>query len=278
MTLAQMFHDPYLSQVIGRALCVGILVALCAALLGVSLVLRRFSMIGDGLSHVGFGAMAVATVLGMTDYTLEIAIPIVVAAAFVILRLGENSRLHGDSAVALLSTGAIAVGSLIFNFSGTRNTDVCNSLFGSASIITLTNKDLILSIVLSLCVLTLFLLFYRQIFAITFDEPFARACGLPAGAYQSMIAVLTAVTIVLGMKMMGAVMISGLVVFPALSAMRFCRTFRAVTVWAALIAVFCLIVGFFIACVLSFQTGPTVVCVNLAVYVLCALIGKKAVK
>ena len=182
MSLYQMLTDPYLSGVIFRALTVGILVSLCAALLGVNLVLRKLSMIGDGLSHVGFGAMAVATVVGMADFTLEIAIPIVIAAAFAILRLGENHKLHGDSAVALLSTGAVAVGSLIFNFSGTRNTDVCNSLFGSASIITLTDKDLWLSVALSLCVLALFLLFYRQIFAITFDETHSKASGLPTGA------------------------------------------------------------------------------------------------
>lgn len=274
MSLYQMLTDPYLSGVIFRALTVGILVSLCAALLGVNLVLRKLSMIGDGLSHVGFGAMAVATVVGMADFTLEIAIPIVIAAAFAILRLGENHKLHGDSAVALLSTGAVAVGSLIFNFSGTRNTDVCNSLFGSASIITLTDKDLWLSVALSLCVLALFLLFYRQIFAITFDETHAKASGLPTGAYQSMIAVLTAVTIVLGMKMMGAIMISGLVVFPALTAMRVCRTFRAVTVTAAITAVFCLVTGFFLACIFSFQTGPCVVCVNLLLYGVLALVRR----
>ena len=271
MSLFTLFADPYLSQVVLRALSVGVLVSLCAALLGVSLVLRRFSMLGDGLSHVGFGAMAVASVIGMTDYTLEIAIPIVIAAAFLILRLNENSRLQADSAVALLSTGAIAVGSLIFNFSGTRNTDVCNSLFGSASLITLTDKDLFLSIGLSVCVLALFLLFYRQIFAITFDETFARATGMPTGLYQSLLAILTAVTIVLGMKMMGAIMIAGLVVFPALTAMRLCKTFRAVVLCAAAVSVLCLITGFLAACCFSLQTGPAVVTVNLVLYALCAL-------
>lgn len=273
MTIAEMFQNPFIARIIVKALIVGVLVSLCASLLGVSLVLKRLSMIGDGLSHVGFGALAIATVLDLGDYSMEVSIPIVIAAAFFLLKLGESTRLKGDAAIALFSTGAIAVGSLIYNYSGSRNTDICNSLFGSASIITLGDKDLILSVVLSVIVLAFFVVFYNKIFAITFDEGFSKATGIRAELMKLLIAVLTAVTIVLGMKMMGAIMISALIIFPALSSMRVCRSFRSVVICSAVVSVVCFVIGFLAACRLSYQTGATVATVNLIAFLLMALAG-----
>ncbi len=273
MSIADIFNNPFIAEVVIKALVVGVLVSLCASLLGVSLVLKRLSMIGDGLAHVGFGAMAVAMVLDLNDFSLEVSIPIVVAAAFLMLKLSESDRLKGDAAIAIFSTGAVAVGSLLFNYTGTRNTDVCNSLFGSASIITLDSKELWISIILSVSVIAFFIICYNRIFAVTFDEGFSKATGLKTEFYKLMIAVLTAVTIVLGMKMMGAIMISALITFPALSAMRVCRSFRSVVICAAGISVVCFVVGFFTACRLSYQTGATVATVELAAFLVCVIIG-----
>lgn len=266
MTLADIFSDPFLTKIVIKALIVGTLVSLSASMLGASLVLKRYSMIGDGLSHVGFFSLAIATVLGLADYSMELSIPIVIVCAFLILRLRENSHIKGDAAIALLSTGAIAVGSLIYNFSGTRSTDICNSLFGSASIITLTEKELIMSICLSVAVILLFALFYNKIFAVTFDETFSSATGIRTDLYKSLIAILTAVTIVIGMQMMGSIMISALVIFPALTAMRVCRSFKGVVLFSTVLAVICFLIGFFVACRLSFQTGATVVTVHILVF------------
>lgn len=267
MSFSEMFATPLLLQIILRAMVVGVLVSLCCSLLGVNLVLRRFSMIGDGLSHVGFGAIALAAVCDMGQWELEFALPIVVVAAVLILRMSERSRTHGDAAIALLATGAVAIGSLLYNYSAQRNVDICNSLFGSASVLTLSDKDLVLSLVLSAVVLALFVLCYHKLFAITFDETFARATGVRTQVYKTLLAVLTAVTIVLGMKLMGAIMISGLVVFPAMSAMRLCRSFRAVVLTSGALAVLCFVVGFFTACRLSWQNGPTVIAVHTLVFV-----------
>ena len=273
MTLVEMFSDPLLVKIIVKALVVGVLVSLCASLLGVSLVLKRFSMIGDGLSHVGFCVLAIATVLGLKQYSLELGVPAVIITAFFLLRLTENSKMKGDSALALISTGSIALGSLIYNFSDSRNTDICNSLFGSASIITLTDKDLILSVVLSIAVIVLFALSYHKIFAITFDESFSKATGIKVNLYNILLAVLTAVTVVVGMRMMGAIMISALVVFPALSAMRVCKSFRGVVIVSAIISIITFVVGFFLACRMSFQTGATVVSVQVITFAIFALLG-----
>ncbi len=273
MTISEIFSNPLLLRIVVKALIVGILVSLCASLLGVSLVLKRFSMIGDGLSHVGFCALAIATVLGLKEYSLEIGVPVVIITAFFLLRLTENSKLKGDSALALVSTGSIALGSLVYNFSDTRNTDICNSLFGSASIITLTDKDLILSIILSIATIVLFALSYHKLFAITFDENFSRATGIKVSVYNVLLAVLTAITVVVGMRMMGAIMISALVVFPALSAMRVCKSFRSVVITSAIISVLTFIIGFFVACKQSFQTGATVVSVQVVTFVIFAFIG-----
>lgn len=268
MRFSDMFASPLLMQIVLRALVVGVLVSLCCALLGVNLVLRRFSMIGDGLSHVGFGAIALAAVCGLSQWELEFALPVVIVAAVLILRMSEHSHTQGDAAIALLATGAVAVGSLLYNYSPQRNADICNSLFGSASVLTLTDKDLLLSLVLSAVVLALFILCYHKLFAITFDEVFARATGVHTQAYKTLLAVLTAVTIVLGMKLMGAIMISGLVVFPAMSAMRLCKSFRGVVLCSGGLAVVCFVAGFFTACRLSWQTGPTVIAVHTLVFAL----------
>ena len=273
MTLVEMFSDPLLVRIIVKALIVGVLVSLCASLLGVSLVLKRFSMIGDGLSHVGFCVLAIATVLGLKQYSLELGVPAVIITAFFLLRLTENSKMKGDSALALISTGSIALGSLIYNFSDSRNTDICNSLFGSASIITLTDKDLILSVILSIAVIILFALSYHKLFAITFDENFSKATGIKVNLYNILLAVLTAVTVVVGMRMMGAIMISALVVFPALSAMRVCKSFRGVVIVSAIVSIITFVVGFFLACRMSFQTGATVVSVQVITFAIFAVLG-----
>ena len=207
-----------------RAFVVGSLVALCSALLGVSLVLKRYSMIGDGLSHVGFGALAVAASLNLAPLT--VAIPVVILAAVLLLRIRGNSRIKGDAAIALISTSSLAVGVMVISMTTGMNTDVYNYMFGS--ILAMSDEDVVLSVAMAVIVLALFVFFYHKIFAITFDETFARATGVKADLYNTLIAVLTAVTIVLGMRMMGALLISSLIIFPALTSMRVCRTFKSV--------------------------------------------------
>ncbi len=275
MSIADILSSPWLLSVIVRALAVGLLVSLCASLLGVSLVLKRYSMIGDGLSHVGFGALAVSTLLDLgTDFSLEISIPIVILAAFIILRISESSKISGDSAIAMISTGSMAVGIVIYSFTSGYTTDVCNSLFGSASIITLTNKDLILSIALSVCVLVLFILSYSRIFAVTFDETFATATGVKSGLYKMLIAFLTAVTVVLGMRMLGSIMISALIVFPTLTSMRLCKTFKSVAICACAVSAVCFVIGFFLSCIFAIPAGASVVLVNIAAFISFAIISK----
>jgi zinc transport system permease protein len=225
-----------------RALIVGLLVSLSSSLLGVSLVLKRFSMIGDGLAHVGFGALAVATAFNWAP--LVVSIPVTVIAAFLLLRLSENSKIKGDAAIALVSASALAIGVFVISATTGMNTDVDNYLFGS--ILTLSSSDVWLSVGLCLIVLLLFIVFYNRIFAITFDENFAKATGVPTAVYNSLLAVLVALTIVIGMRMMGALLISSLVIFPALSAMQHGRNFKVVTVSAAIIAVVCFCLGLLI--------------------------------
>ena len=202
-----------------RALIVGLLVSLCASLLGVSLVLKRYSMIGDGLSHVGFGALAIAT--AMNAAPLKVSVPVVVFAAFMLLRISENSKIKGDAAIALISTGSLAIGVIVISMTTGMNTDVCNYMFGS--ILAMSKDDVFLSISLSIIVLILFVVFYHKIFAVTFDENFAKATGTNTGVYNMLIAFLTAITIVLGMRMMGALLISSLIIFPSLTSMRLCN-------------------------------------------------------
>lgn len=252
-----------------RAIIVGILVSLCAALLGVSLVLKRYSMIGDGLSHVGFGALALATVLNAAP--LAVAIPVVVVAAFLLLRLSENSKIKGDSAIALISTSALAFGVLAVSLTTGVNTDIFNYMFGS--ILAMKQSDVVLSIVLSVAVIFLFLIFYNKIFAVTFDETFAKATGTHAGAYNMLIAFLTAITIVLGMRMMGALLISSLIVFPTLTAMRVFKSFKSVVVSSAVISVVCFLVGITVSYAFSAPTGASVVMANLASFLIFSLVS-----
>lgn len=278
MTVNEIFSSEFMRELVIRALIVGFLVSLCSSLLGVSLVLKRFSMIGDGLSHVGFGAVALATALNMTSFKLYFTIPIVVLTAILILRLGTKGKMKGDSAIAIVSTGAVALGSLFYNISGQKSTDICNSLFGSASLFTIGDADLILSVVMSIAVVITFIFFYTKIFAVTFDEDFSRAVGVKIDVFNIMIAVLTAVTIVLGMNMMGSLMISALIVFPAMSAMRLCKTFKGVLICSVCVSMVCFVVGFFISCLLGFQTGATVVTANLIVFITFSLIERVKAK
>ncbi|MDR2864094.1 MAG: metal ABC transporter permease [Spirochaetaceae bacterium] len=264
-TLIEMFSYTFLI----RAIIVGLLVSLCASLLGVSLVLKRYSMIGDGLSHVGFGALACAAAMNVAP--LVIAIPVVVAAAFLLLRLSENSKIKGDAAIAMLSTGALAIGVIIISVTTGMNTDVCNYLFGS--ILAMSKSDVVLSIILSALVLLLFVFFYNKILAVSFDETFARASGTKAGVYNMVIALLTAVTIVLGMRMMGAMLISSLIIFPALTSMRLCKTFRSVTICSAVVSVICFFIGIVISYVYATPTGASVVVMNIISFILFRLIA-----
>lgn len=271
-TLIEYFLDPFVSGVIIKALVVGIPVALCASLLGVTLVLKRLSMIGDGLSHVGFGALAIAAALNFgasanSTATLLISLPIVIVAAFFLLRLSQNSKVNGDAAIALVSTGAIAVGYLLFNVTGSGEpADICSSLFGKSTIINIDNVIVPISLALSIIVLTLFILSFNRILSITFDENFASATGVKTKRYNLLIAILTAVTIVLGMQLVGAIMISGLIVFPTITAMRVCKSFKSVVVTSGIISVVCFVIGFFAAAVYDFPTGPSVITVNIIVY------------
>ena len=264
-TVIEMLSYPFMT----RAFLVGTLVALCSALLGVSLVLKRYSMIGDGLSHVGFGAMAIAA--AMNAAPLTVAIPVVIVAAILLLRISGNAKIKGDAAIALISTTSLAVGVMVISLTTGMNTDVYNYMFGS--ILAMSAEDVKLSLVLSVFVLILFIVFYHKIFAITFDETFARATGVKAGVYNTLIAVLTAVTIVLGMRMMGALLISSLIIFPALTSMRVCRTFKSVIINAAVISVVCLIAGVTLSYVAATPAGASVVLANLVMMVLYTVVG-----
>ncbi len=257
-TLLEMFSYTFLV----RAVIVGLLVSLCAALLGVSLVLKRYSMIGDGLSHVGFGTLAAAT--AMNAAPLTVSIPVVVLAAFLLLRISENSKIKGDAAIALISTSSLAIGVVVISLTTGMNTDVCNYMFGS--ILAMSRDDVKLSIILAIAVLILFIFFYNKIFAVTFDENFAKATGVRTGLYNMLIAFLTAITIVLGMRMMGAMLISSLIIFPALTSMRLCKRWRSVTLCSAVVSVFCFFIGVVISYIYATPTGASVVIVNIAAF------------
>ena len=242
-----------------RAFIVGILVSLCASLLGISLVMKRYSMIGTGLSNVGFGSLGIATALNAAP--LLVSIPIVVLAAFLLLRLSENSKIQGDAAVALVSTSSLAVGIIIISLTTGMNLDVCNFMFGS--ILAMSISDVYLSIGLSVVVLVLFGFFYHKLFAITFDETFAKAGGVKTGAYNMLIALLTALTIVLGMRMMGALLISSLIIFPALTSMRIFKHFKTVTISSAVVAVVCFFFGIVASYIYGTPAGASVVMMNI---------------
>ena len=264
MDILQMFSYPFMQ----RALIAGVLVSLCAALLGVSLVLKRYSMIGDGLSHVSFGSLAIAVALGITP--LYFSIPVVILAAFLLLRVADNPRWNSDAAIAVMSASALAVGILVISRTTGMTTDVDNYMFGS--VLAMSRTDVALSVVLSIAVLVLFVVFYHKLFAITFDESFSRATGLKADRYNTLLAILTALTIVVGMRMMGAMLISSLVIFPALTAMRLFRSFRAVVTCAACTSVVCVCAGLTISFVWSTPVGATVVAADLTVFLLACLV------
>lgn len=275
MTISEIFAHDYMTVIVLRAVTVGVLVSVCSSLLGVSLVMKRYSMIGDGLSHVGYFALAIGAVAGVSsEFSLEAAVPIVILAAILILKLDDSPKISGDAACAIVSTGAVAVGTIIFGFVGTSTSDICGSLFGSASVVTVTNKDLAVAVVLFAVVVAWFALYSRQIFSVTFDEAFSSAAGCRAGRLRTVLAILTAVTIVVGMKMMGAIMISALIVFPALTATQLCRSFRGVVFTSAAVSVVCFIIGFAAACFFSLQTGAAVVTVELASFCLSCIAGK----
>lgn len=258
------------------ALIVGILIALCSSLLGVTLVLKRYSYIGDGLSHVAFGAMAVAGVLGLSD-NMVLVLPVTVIAAVLMLKAGENTRVNGDAAIAMISVSSLAIGYLLMNiFSTSANVsgDVCSTLFGSTSILTLSAGDVWLCVILSVIVIGIYIFFYNKIFAITFDENFMRATGIKTGTYNTIMAVVIAVIIVLAMKLCGSLLISALVIFPALSAMRLFNNFKSVVVCSAITSVLCAFWGMVISILASTPVGSTIVAADLCVFMACCIIDK----
>ena len=273
-TLAQYFSFAFVRY----AFIVGVLISLCSSLLGVTLVLKRFSFIGDGLSHVAFGGICIASVLNITN-NMFLVLPITILSAVLLLRSGRNKKIQGDAAIAMISVGALAIGYLLMNlFSVSSNLsgDVCSTLFGSTSILTLTKAEVWLCTILSICVIIAFVLFYNKIFAVTFDEAFAQAVGTHASAYNLVIAIIIAIIIVLAMNLVGSLLISALVIFPALSAMRIFKSFKSVTICSAAISVFCSVSGLLISIIGGTPVGSTIVAVDIAAFLICSLIGKLA--
>lgn len=259
-----------------NALIVGVLIALCSSLLGVTLVLKRFSFIGDGLSHVAFGGIAIASVLNITNDML-IVLPVTIISAVLLLRTGQNTKIKGDAAIAMISVGALAFGYLLMNvFSTSSNVsgDVCTTLFGSTSILTLSSWDVWLSVILSVLVVLIFVLMYNKIFAVTFDEDFAISAGTNANRYNLLIAIIIAVIIVLAMNLVGSLLISALVIFPALSAMRLFKNFKGVTICSAILSVVCALLGILISILAGTPVGSTIVAADVAAFLCCHIAGK----
>lgn len=270
-TLAEYFSYPFIRYV----LVVGVLIALSASLLGVILVLKRFSFIGDGLSHVAFGAMAVASVVGLSN-NLFLVLPVTVAAAILLLRTGQNTKIKGDAAVAMISVGALAIGYLLMNlFSVSSNVsgDVCSTLFGSVAILTLSRADVWICVGMSAVVISFFAIFHNRIFALTFDESFAKTTGMRVNAFNLAVAVISAMIIVLAMKLVGSLLISALVIFPALSSMRIFKTFKSVMISSAAVSVVCAAAGILASVLLSTPVGPTVVAANIITFALFWCVG-----
>ncbi len=265
-TLTEYLSYPFVRY----ALIVGVLISLCSSLLGATLVLKRLSYIGDGLSHIAFGAIAIAAVMKLSDQSI-LVFPITALAAIVLLCMGQRTKIHGDAAIAMMSVGSLAVGYLLLNvFSTSANIagDVCTTLFGASSILTLNEGDVQISLVLSVFVLLIFILFYHKIFAVTFDETFARATGMSVGLYNLLIAVTIAAVIVVAMNLVGSLLISALVVFPALSAMRLQRSYRGVIVVSVLLSVFCAVVGMLVSILYATPVGCTIVVMNMGIFAL----------
>lgn len=267
----------YLSYPLVRyALIVGVLIALCSSLLGVILVLKRFSYIGDGLSHVAFGAMAIAAVIGLSDQMM-LTLPVTILCAILLLWTGQNAKIKGDAAIAMISVGALAFGYLLMNLFPTSSNisgDVCSSLFGSTKILTLTKTEVYLSIVLSVVVVILFIVFYNRFFAVTFDENFAKAVGTKTRLLNFVIATIIAVIIVLAMNLVGSLLVSALVIFPALSAMRIFKSFRSVTIFSAILSVICALTGIILSIFWNTPVGSTIVIADIAAFGICSLIGR----
>lgn len=258
------------------ALIVGVLIALCSSLFGVTLVLKRFSFIGDGLSHIAFGAIAIASILKINNDMIFV-MPITIITAILLLKTGQNAKIKGDALIAMLSVGSLAIGYLLLNlFSGSSNLsgDVCVTLFGSTSILTLTKNEVILSIFISVIVVILFCLYYNKIFAVTFDENFAKASGIKADRYNLLIAVITAVIIVLAMNLVGSLLISALIIFPALSSMRLIQNFKGVVILSAIISVLCAVFGLLTSILFSTPVGSTIVAANIIVFLISFITGK----
>lgn len=265
------FHFPFVRY----ALIVGILIALCSSLLGVTLVLKRYSFIGDGLSHVAFGAMAIATIMDLADKNIFI-MPVTIIVAILLLKTGTNAKIKGDAMIGMLSVGALAIGYLLMNkfpTSANISGDVCSTLFGSTSILTLTLEEVWVSVVLSVAIVLIYIVFYNRIFSLTFDETFAKASGLNTGFYNLLIAVIIAVIIVLGMNLVGSLLISALVIFPALSAMRVIQSFKGVVIFSSILSVVCALGGMLLSMLFSTPVGSTIVAVNILVFFICLAIG-----
>ncbi len=265
-TIIEIFSYPFMV----RAIIVGSLVSLCAALLGVSLVLKRYSMIGDGLSHVGFGALSVAAAMNVAP--LKIAIPVVIIAAFFLLRISSNSKIQGDAAIALISSSSIAAGVIVTSMTSGLNADVYSYMFGS--ILAMGKSDVFMSIVLSVIVLLIYVLFYNKIFSITFDQNFSKATGIKTDFYNTLISILTAVTIVVGMRIMGTMLISSLVIFPTLTSMRLFKSFKSVVISSAIISIICFTIGIIVSYIMNFPAGASIVAVNLVAFIVFVIIGK----
>lgn len=274
ITMFELISEMFSYSFLSRAVIVGILVALCAALLGVTLVLKRYSMIGDGLSHVGFGAMSVA--IAMNAAPLAVAIPVVVIAAFLLLRLSEKAKLKSDAAIALISTSALATGVIVTSLTSGLNADIYSYMFGS--ILAMSDGDVYLSLSVALVVLVLYVIFYNKIFAITFDEDFAQATGIKTRFYNVLIATLTALTVVVGMRIMGTMLISGLIIFPALTAMRVCKSFRTVVIFSTVISAVCFFAGMVLSYTLGTPAGASIVATNALAFIIFFVIGKLSAK
>ena len=255
---------------IDRAILVGTLVSLCAALLGVSLVLKRYSNIGDGLSHVGYGITTIAVAFGLTP--LPIAIPGVIIVAIILLKIGDNKKIKSDSSIALISSTSLALGVAITSMTTGMNTDVCNFMFGS--ILAMDMSDVILSIIVSIIVLILYIIYYRKLFAVTFDEEFSKAIGLKVNRYKNLIAILTAVVIVVGMRMMGTLLISSIIIFPALTSMLVFKSYKRVVIASGIISVVAFLVGLYMSYIFNISTGATIVLTNLVLFIIFTLIEK----
>jgi zinc transport system permease protein len=269
--LAFYFEFPFVRY----ALIVGVLIALCSSLLGVTLVLKRFSFIGTGLSNVAFGAVAIATVLNLTNNFL-LVLPVTILCSILLLYMGNNAKIKGDAAIAMISVGALAIGYLILNMFATSANlagDVCTTLFGSTSILTLSITEVWLSIGMSVTVIGIFILFYHKIFTVTFDEDFSTATGVKAKTYNLLLAIIIAVIIVLAMRLVGALLISALIIFPALSAMRVFKSFLSVTICSVVLSVICAVLGILVSIIIATPVGSTIVAINIIGFLIFSLIG-----